>query len=223
MQELLSAGKRKAEPERPSFTDEPLEGQKQKRPRVPVTPILPPAIAKLMATSVSASQPQASSTAGAAVKTAAQAAPAADSIPAEPEQTPSAEQPGESAQRAAYMWPSQAPSEKPLNVEREGANSGSLPNGKAASNQAIEVEELEWKPGDAAGPFAGDTVEALPLPVDERREESPPLTQTRYDTVVITRFTSLPQANKQCACRYLLGRCHYTTGHALLRGKCEML
>ena len=167
-----------------------------------MTPILPPAIAELIGTSASTPKPPASSSAAASVKSAADVVRAASPASAEPEHGSSPDQPGQSAQRASYLWPSQSAPGNSQNVKTEDANAGLFPDGKAAAEQEIEVEELEWKPEEAAGPSAGNTVEALPAQIDERREASPPLPQARYD---ITPFMRLLQADTECACRHLLG------------------
>lgn len=183
VQELQTAGKRKADPEKPSFKDEPLEAHKQKRPRVPVTAILPPAIAKPVSSS-STSWPQDSSAVAASGLVRAQSAHATDTPAAEPEQAPSADLSDQSAQRAAYLWPSQAPVVSSHMAILKSATPGSLPDGTAAEEQEIEVEEVEWQPGEAAGPSSGNTMEALPAQAGQQREASPPQTQVRYGTAI---------------------------------------
>ena len=183
VQDLQAAGKRKAEPEKPSFRDEPLEAQKQKRPRVPVTAIMPPAIAKILI-SPSTSRPQGSLAAAASEKVGAEAVHATDTRAAEPEQAPSADLPDQSARRAAFLWPSQTPLGSPHVADLESTSPRSLPDGKAAAEQEIEVEELEWKPGEPAGPSSGNTLEALPAQASHQGEASPPQTQARYGTAL---------------------------------------
>ena len=143
MQELKAAAKRKAEQEKPSFKDEPLETQRVKRAKAPVTPILPPGAARLAAAHASAAtsasadgppNPELKGTASAAKQAAA------------------AESAGEKLQRAGHQWPSQvrgrsAPETAQLG-EGTHAHPGSPGVNGAADEQQLDVEEVEWKPGD---------------------------------------------------------------------------
>ena len=173
-QDLKTAVKRKAEPQKPSFNDEPLEAQKLKRPRVPVTPILPPGsaqgAAKLGLTTTSRPAPDASTLEAATVKEedplALSAGPAA------------ADQADQSLQKAAHAWPSQAPNGRTHKAEAEGANIGPQPEG--AVEQLLEVQELEWKPEEAAGSSADHAQEAVPAELEQRMESTAPRSQARH-------------------------------------------
>ena len=142
MQELKAAAIRKAEQEKPSFRDEPLETQRVKRAKAPVTPILPPGAARLAAasaaTSASAGGPHVPELKGTASAS---------------KQAAAAESAGEKLQRAGHQWPSQvsgrsAPESAQLG-EGTHAHPGSPGVNGAAEEQHLDVEEVEWKPGDA--------------------------------------------------------------------------
>ena len=171
-QDLVTAGMRKADPEKPSFKDEPLEAQKLKRPRAQVTAILPPVIAKLVA----ASTPEAH------VGSSAQPAHTAGPTAAEPEQATSADQADQSTQRAAYLWPSQAPLGDHHKTENQGPDLGASLTDNPAAGQELEVEELEWNPGEAAGTPSGRAPEATPAEGDQQREPAPMRSQAGYTT-----------------------------------------
>lgn len=146
-----------------------------------MTPILPPETAqlgvRLSGPSNFMSVPEVKSSAAASDFAAGPAA-------AEPGKASLSDQIDHSAQRAAFLWPSQASLNTFHKAEGEASESVSMPAGKAAAEQDIDVEELEWKPGEAAGSSAGNTLEAMPIPVDQRRGFTLPQSEARCATAL---------------------------------------
>lgn len=149
MQELSAAAKRKAEPEKPSFRDEPLETQRFKRPKVPVTPILPPgnietlpkpAAADVNAEMASDSQAKPASLGFAAAELAQQASAAGES--------------GRQAQSVGHQWPSlgspRVSSDRLQTQEGDREPDAAAESTAAAGAEPIEVQEVEWRPDLAA-------------------------------------------------------------------------
>jgi len=170
----LAAAKVRIEPEKPSFKDEPFETQKFKRPKVPVTPILPPGSAKLTATSASMS--------ATSVKT--EAEPLLESGPAasEPKQASLAEQ---GMHKSAHQWPSQTSIQ---DFDRVKIEAGVSAHGRAAAEQDIEVEEVEWKPGEASAAPSGSALKEGPNQVQPSEGPTAAASQARYGRILYCRY-----------------------------------
>lgn len=142
MQELNAAAIRKAEQAKPSFKDEPLETERVKRVKAPVTPILPPGAARLAADSAATS-----ATAGGQHILKPKKGQASAS-----EQAAAAESAGEKLQRAGHQWPSHVGGRSAPDTAQQGEGSHAHPGpgGKADANeQQLDVKDVDWKPGDA--------------------------------------------------------------------------
>ena len=70
---------------------------------------------------------------------------------------------------------------------------GPRPNDKTAAGQDLEVEEVEWRPGEAAGASSGNAAEAMPTQIDQHRELTPAQTQARYGFFTSRRSANLVQ------------------------------
>ena len=141
MQELNAAAKRRAEQEKPSFKDEPLETQRVKPVKALVTPIPSPGVARLAA----ASAPTPVSAGG-------QHVPGLKGMSSASEQAAAAESAGETLQRAGHQWPSHISSRSAPETGQLGEESHAHPRSTvkgAEKEQQLDVEEVDWKPGDA--------------------------------------------------------------------------
>lgn len=190
LQELAAAAKRKADEQKPVVKDEPLEAQRSKRAKAPSTPILPPGAAKRTAESAAALTSRGSAALIVPPK-AARGLPAVNSTVAQqsvpgkqlaqfPEEKPAVltEAVLNEGCSTAHLWPSQAAA-----VGLSGdANTGSgaekprqFAVEKAAAEQPIEVEEVEWKPGQPSGSPPGRSKQrAAPAQAQESlRPETP--------------------------------------------------
>ena len=166
LQELAAAAKRKADEEKPVVKDEPLEAPQPKRAKAPSTPILPPGAAKRTAESAAApasrgpampsKPPEAARGLPAASSEAAQ-----QSIPGKQPAAPSVGKPPVSAEAVlnegcstAHLWPSQAAAiglPGDAITENGPGKPQQFAEVKVAAEQPIEVEEVEWKPGQPSG------------------------------------------------------------------------
>ena len=182
LQELAAAAKRKADEEKPVIKDEPLEAPRPKRAKAPSTPILPPGAAKRIADSAAASAsrgpampskpPEAARDFPAVSSEAAQ-----QSNPGKQPAAPSDKKPPVSAEAVlnegcstAHLWPSQNAAVGPsgdTNTENGAEEPQQLK--KTATEQAIEVEEVEWRPGQLSGSPPGRSEQrAAPAQAQER-------------------------------------------------------
>ena len=112
-----------------------------KRVKAPVTPILPPGAARLAAASAATS-----ATAG------GQHVPKPNGRASASEQAVAAESAGEKLQRAGHLWPRHVGGRSAPDTAQQGEGSHAHPGPGVkgdVNEQQLDVEDVDWKPGDA--------------------------------------------------------------------------
>ena len=162
--------------------DEPLDAQPPKRARAPSTPILPPSAAKRIAAPAAAP-----ASGGPAVPDvppqAARGLPAVNATAAQ--RSVSGKQAAEISQgmpsvsseavlnegcSTAHLWPSQTAAtglSGGANTENGAEEPRQFAEEKVAAEQPIEVEEVEWRPGQPSGSLPDQRVPTASAPAQE--------------------------------------------------------
>jgi len=99
----------------------------------------------------------------------------------EPTQAALAEQ---GMHRSAHQWPSQTSVQE---FDRVKMKAGDSAHGKAAAEQEIEVEEVEWKPGEASPAPSGSALIEEPNQVQPSEGPTAVASQARYGRILYRR------------------------------------
>ena len=114
------------------------------------------------------------------VKTEAKPLPKFSPAASEPRQASLAEQ------RSAHQWPSQASVQ---DLDRVKIEAGGFAHGRAVAEQEIEVEEVEWKPGEASAAPSGGALIEEPDQAQPSKGLTAAASQARYGRIFYCRFS----------------------------------
>ena len=84
-------------------------------------------------------------------------------------------------QRSAHQWPSQTSVQ---DFDRVKIEAGDSAHGKAAAEQEIEVEEVEWKPGEASAAPSGSALIEEPSQAQPSEGLTAAPSQARYGRIL---------------------------------------